>query len=389
MSLRPLRVALVADLLSEQWPSMNLVADMLSAELPAVGRRSNLQVELIRPALEVRRGSIGRYVNRFVDFAWWLRRHHGDADVFHVVDHSYAHLVHVLPAGRCVVTCHDTDAFLSLVAPEHSTSRLPKLLTRTVLSGMRKAAHVTCDSRATRDDILRFDLMAADRLSVVHMGVHPALTPEPDDRFDAQLAALLGVNDAAHPALLHVGTCVPRKRIDLLLRVLAALIVREPQARLLKAGGQLTEEQCALAKSLGVDEHIVQLPHLDTPLLAAVYRRADVVLLTSDREGFGLPMAEALACGTPVIASDIPVFREVGGDEADYAPIAAVSQWVDGIQKLLVRERDTAHLSVRRQRRVSHAARFSWRTCAESLCGVYEGIGLPSMAAVTESLGER
>lgn len=389
MSIRPLRVALVADLLSEQWPSMNLVADTLTAELATVGSRAQLEVELVRPVFAPRHEPIGRYLNRFVDFSWWLWRHRPDADVFHVIDHSYAHLVHVLPAGKVVVTCHDTDAFLSLVAPEHGTSRLPKSVTRVVLSGMRKAAHVTCDSHATRDEMLRLGLMPADRLSVVHMGVHPGIAPQPDDRADAELTQLLGARLAGVPELLHVGTCIPRKRIDVLLTVLAAVVETNPRVRLLRAGGRLTEEQRALAVRLGVDRHVVQLPYLETPLLAALYRRADVLLLTSDREGFGLPMAEALACGTPVIGSDIPVYREVGGQAANYAPVGETLPWRNCVQQVLARERDQAGRELRRASRVSHAARFSWSTCAESLCRVYESIGRRLTMATTEPVGKR
>lgn len=371
----PLRVALVADLLSEQWPSMDLVADMLLAELGELGTRANLRTELIRPTLRRRNGSFGRYRNRFVDYTWWLRQHLRAADVFHVVDHSYAHLVHVLPADRTVVTCHDPDAFLRLVAPERNTSRLPKTLTRTVLSGMRKAAHVTCDSQVTHDEILRFGLMPSDRLSIVHMGVHPVFRLEPDRSADAELTTVLGPKNSEVTELLHVGTCIPRKRIDVLLNVLAAIATTEPRVRLLKAGGQLTGEQRDLAARLGVERRVVQLPHVHTAMLAALYRRADVTVLPSDREGFGLPLVESLACGTPVVASDIPVFREVGGPAVDYAPVGDALQWRDRVLQTLCGEREEPGPALRRANRVRHASRFSWRACAESMCALYEDIG--------------
>ena len=60
------------------------------------------------------------------------------------------------------------------------------------------------------------------------------------------------------------------------------------------------------------------MPLLDRDELADLYRRAALVLLPSDREGFGLPVVEAMACGTPVVASDIPALREIGGDAAAY-----------------------------------------------------------------------
>ena len=154
-----LRVAVVADLLEERWPSMDLVADMLVAELQAHSAVTGVQAEMIRPqlprrydrVLRVREtgATLDRFVNRFWDYPRWLRRHAGTFDLFHVIDHSYAHLVHVLPPRRTIVTCHDADAFMGLVQPDLSRSKLPTVLANRVLSGLREAVRVTCDSTAT------------------------------------------------------------------------------------------------------------------------------------------------------------------------------------------------------------------------------------------------
>ena len=112
----PLRVALVADLLEERWPSMNLVAEELFSHLKTPPFEHRISVEFLRPALKNRGRGIGRFVNRFWDYPRWLRRKANAFDVFHIIDHSYAHLVHVLPAARTVVTCHDVDAFICVEA---------------------------------------------------------------------------------------------------------------------------------------------------------------------------------------------------------------------------------------------------------------------------------
>ena len=86
---------------------------------------------------------------------------------------------------------------------------------------------------------------------------------------------------------------------------------------------------------LGLEPHIIVLPFLERRVLAAVYRRAAVVLQPSDREGFGLPVAEAMACGTPVVASDLPPLREVGGAMASYCPVGDVEAWTSTVSELL------------------------------------------------------
>jgi glycosyltransferase involved in cell wall biosynthesis len=146
----------------------------------------------------------------------------------------------------------------------------------------------------------------------------------------------------------------------------------DPRVRLLKAGGSLTGEQLALARALAVDAHIVQLPFLETRTLGALYRRAAVTVMTSDREGFGLPVAEALACGTPVVATDIPVLREVGGSAAAYAALEDIGRWREAIVACLAVHRDAAQ-----SRRTSEdtAARFNWHSCATAMAAIYADVG--------------
>src|SRR5439155_11778632 len=107
-----------------------------------------------------------------------------------------------------------------------------------------------------------------------------------------------------------------RKRIDVVLETFERVRRALPRARLLRVGGDFTPAQHGLMHRLGLHGGVTVLPKLSWDQVAAVYRRADVLLLTSEREGFGLPVLEALACGTPVVASDIPALRQTGGSVA-------------------------------------------------------------------------
>jgi glycosyltransferase involved in cell wall biosynthesis len=138
-----------------------------------------------------------------------------------------------------------------------------------------------------------------------------------------------------------------------------------------RVGGVLTREQQQLAQRLNVIDSLVQLPFLERPQLAALYRRASVVVLPSDREGFGLPIVEAMACGTPVIASDIPALREVGGTAAIYAPRGDASRWADALARLEHEQRDRATCEHRRAACLSAAAKFDWRRYAAQMAALY------------------
>ena len=111
---------------------------------------------------------------------------------------------------------------------------------------------------------------------------------------------------------------------------------------------------------------------IDDETLAALYRRAALVLLPSAREGFGLPVIEALACGTPVVSSNLPVLREVGGRAAEYCPVGDVPAWTRTILALLD-ERATApeRWNARRAQGTFWAGRYSWSRFADRMVSLY------------------
>ncbi|HUI78990.1 MAG TPA: glycosyltransferase family 1 protein [Bryobacteraceae bacterium] len=375
------RVALVCDLVEENWPSMQLVADMLGRHLEL---DHSGQWEMARLCPSMRRhfsvlpgsrafwNNADRLTNRFVDYPLWLRHERAAFDLFHIVDHSYSQLVHQLPAERTVVTCHDLDTFRCLLEP--SAEPRPgwfRAMSRRILKGFEKAAHVITVSATTRDAILHYGLLPAERVTVVHNGVHPACTPAPDPSADEAASRLLPAKTADAFWLLHVGSTIPRKRIDVLLRVFAAVRAEIPGARLVRVGAPFTPAQLQLSRDLGIEASIQTLAGVKPEVLAAIYRRADVLLQPSESEGFGLPVVEALACGCPVIASDIPVLREVGGPAAIYAMAGDIAAWRDAVLALH-KERAQPSWELRSQLGVLQAARFSWAETADQVARIYD-----------------
>jgi glycosyltransferase involved in cell wall biosynthesis len=241
-------------------------------------------------------------------------------------------------------------------------------MTRRILGGLRKAGHVVCDTEATREALIQKAGFTEQKTSVVHNGPHPSCTPNPEASADYEAARLLGPPRSAID-LLHVGSAIPRKRIDLLIRIMAAL---GPRARLVRVGGAFAAEQAALARDLGVT-NVVVLPFLDRSTLAAIYRRSALLLLPSEREGFGLPLVEALSCGTPVVASDIPALREVGGDAVTYCAVGDVDGWSRTIAALLdERAGRPADWARRREQGIRRADAFSWSTYAGEIAALYQ-----------------
>ncbi len=378
----PLRVALICDFLEEHWPSMDLVGDMLrqhlaqdiGASLAATQLRPKLRRRLARLPVLPRKlaWNVDRLLNRTADYPRWLRSKRGDFDVFHLIDHSYSQLVHVLPADRTVVTCHDLDTFRCLLEPQlEDRPRWFRAMTERILDGFRQAAHVIAVSQATRDQLLRYALLPAERISVIHNGVHPGCSPSPNPAADLAAAQLLPDEDGFTIWLLNVGSTQPRKRLDILLRAFAAIHRQFPQTRLARVGGW-TPAHAGLIRELGIERHVIQTPFLEHDVLAAVYRRATLLLHTAEAEGFGLPLVEAMACGCPVIASDLPVLREVGGPAAYYCRVGDVNAWPPAVIEILEEKlRSPAEWEARRQHSLAWASHFSWRENARQTAAVY------------------
>jgi glycosyltransferase involved in cell wall biosynthesis len=385
-----MRVALCDDFREERWPSMDRVAAMLHDQLrehhaPAFDV-DRISPPFLRAAMRVpfvggSRAAFNadRFLNRFLRYPRHAARVAPQYDLFHIVDHSYAHLAHALPAARTIVTCHDLDAFRSVLAPaEERRSGAFRTMTADILSGLQRASRVMCDTAVIRDELAGRGLIASDRLVVAPLGVDQVFFSAGDPAADRAASRAVPIPDGAIE-ILHVGTTADRKRIDVLLRVCAALSQEFPQLRLTRIGDPLTAEQQRIVRDTGLENRLAAVNQVDESTLAALYRRATLVLQPSAREGFGLPVIEALAAGTPVVASDLAVLREVGGAAIEYGPVGDVDVWRQTIARLLQERRDAPlQWSARRERGREHARRFTWERYAADVALVYREVAAES-----------
>ena len=178
--------------------------------------------------------------------------------------------------------------------------------------------------------------------------------------------------------LLFVGRIQPLKRPDVLLRVGAELLRRHPEWRddlvLAVLGGPSGSglarpgELEALAEQLGVADQTRFVPPVSRPLLAEWYRAADLVLMPSHSESFGLVALEAEACGTPVVAADVGGLPMAVGDTGLLVEGHDIGTWTDAVESLLV---DTARRGDLGRRAAVHAKGFGWGATTDHLLEVY------------------
>jgi len=253
---------------------------------------------------------------------------------------ALAHFQHALPLGwrgPSVVTVHD----LSFERDPSLMGPWDRLVFRTVVPrAVRRAARVFAVSERTRRDLVELYGIDDRKIVVTPNAVDPAFSP----------------GGASDGYLLFVGAIQARK--DPIAAVDAAKEVGLP---LVVAG---PAKDAALARTLR--ERGAELRgYVEKPQLADLYRGAACLVLPSRFEGFGLPVLEAMACGTPVVAADDPAMREVGGDAAVYAETGGLA---DAIRQVLAERESRVRAGLERARS------FSWDVAAERAVAAYREV---------------
>ncbi len=281
--------------------------------------------------------------------------------------HSMLNVVPLAAPTRHVVTVHDVS-FMRLPGA-HPAHRRWYLTAATRLS-VRRAAAVLADSRATKDDLVQ--LLGADpaRVTVVYPGTEPEFHPRPP----AEVRAFRAAQGVAGRFVLFVGTLEPRKNVDTLVRAFGALASGGGfEGELVIAGGRGwgTERIDAALAASGVRDRIRQIGYVKSEDLPGWYAAASLVVYPSGYEGFGIPVLEAMASGTPVITSNLSSLPEVGGDAALLVDPRDVSQLAAAMQAVLSSPARQAEM---RARGLAQAQRFDWTAAADRCLDVYRRV---------------
>lgn len=268
-----------------------------------------------------------------------------------------------------VVTTYDLVAFRY-----PRTMQWRNLLALRVLlpPSLARADHIMVISHATGHDLQRYFGVAADRITVVPPGVAPTLVRvEPEDA-RTRVARTLAVEK---PYLLTVGTLEPRKNLVTAIRAFAALsagVRRENLLVVAGAAGWRNSSLYAEAAPLVAEGTLRFLGYVPDAELPALYSGARALCFPSLYEGFGIPVIEAMVCGTSVLASDIPVLREVAADAAVYLPPEDVSAWAEMMHVALTTDRHAAF----REKGLRRAAGFSFERSARLVLEVLNRVGM-------------
>lgn len=282
--------------------------------------------------------------------------------LFHATDFT---LPPVLPGTPTLLTVHD----LSFVrAPETATPVLKVYLDRVVPRSVARATHILADSQATKDDLIALYGTPPDKITVLLSGVSPHFRPVEDRAARREVRARYGI--PPQPYIFSVGTVQPRKNYTRLMEALARLGPDAAEIHLVIAGGRgwLDSPIYGAVKSLGLEGRVHFTGFVEDADLPALYSDALCLAYPSLYEGFGFPVLEAFACGTPVVSSTLSSIPEVAGDAALLVDPYDVDALAAALRRLLSDPGLRAELIARGARQ---ASQFTWGRTARHLREIY------------------
>ena len=289
-------------------------------------------------------------------------------DVFHGLDQ--AGIPWFFNAGKSVVTIHDV---IPLVLPWAFPRRHRWVLTTALARIRKQAERVIVPSVAAAEDVVHFLAVERERISVIPMGCEARFQPVGEL---TRTAAIRRRYDLPPRYILFVGTLEPRKNVTILLQAFAQVMAETPQddLGLVIAGGRGwgSEDYLATVDALKLRDRVRFTGFVEDDHLPDLYRGALLLVYPSLYEGFGLPVLEAMACGTPVITSNRTSLPEVAGDAALLVDPTRPEALAAAMASILS---DSDLRQVLRAKGLARAQAFTWDAVAQQTIAIYRAVG--------------
>ncbi len=236
----------------------------------------------------------------------------------------------------------------------------------------REATHVIAVSEATKGDLIEKLGVSPDKITVIYEGVDHNKFKVQSSKFKIDETRRKYGIDGNY--LLFVGTVQPRKNLVRLIKSFSMLRPRFPELDLVIAGkkGWLADEIYAAPKDFGVEKRVKFLGYVSTDEVVTLLNGAKALVFPSLYEGFGLPVLEAMACGCPVVTSNISSLPEVVGEAGILVDPHSVEDVARGINQALEFSEEARQTAI--ERGIRQAKKFNWQKAARETIEVFESL---------------
>jgi glycosyltransferase involved in cell wall biosynthesis len=288
----------------------------------------------------------------------------GEIDILH----STAFTMPPIYGPKIVVTIHDLSCF---VYPQYHTEANYQFVTRNVHQAARRASFIIADSENTKREIMRFLHVPEEKIGVIYLAAEERYNEKRSLEFITQVKKKYHIQK---PYFLTVGSLEPRKNLATALMAFKALLeIRRIDYQFVVIGGKgwKNESFYQLLKKLRIDDHLVFTGYVPEEDLPALYQGAEIFVYPSFYEGFGLPVLEAMASGTPVITSNTSSLPEVAGDAALLVNPKEVFEIYEAMEALITNP------SLRKELRgkgLDQSKKFSWEKTARQTLEIYQKV---------------
>ncbi|MGB3757388.1 MAG: glycosyltransferase family 1 protein [Rivularia sp. (in: cyanobacteria)] len=311
---------------------------------------------------------LNKYYQRYWNYPQNVKKK--DVDIFHVIDHSDGHLAYWLKdTGKpVVVTCHD---LVNFVQPENARSQarianVSMAVWKWAVKGLCKANHIISVSNHTAKDIKQILKIKPERITIVPNAVEPRFHQlSPTEIADFRQQYQISPDKIC---LLNVGSNQPRKNFITVLKVLEALKAKGLPIYLFRTGPDFSEEIKTFIQTHNLSDCITNFGRPDNNTLTKIYNAADILVSPSLYEGFGMTLLEAMACGTPVITSNVTSLPEVAGDAGIIVNPTDVEAIVEAVLRL---QNDTEFRQSLIDKGFDRVKLFTWEKTAEQVAKIY------------------
>lgn len=298
---------------------------------------------------------------KYIVYPFIVKKQVRKDNIKHITSQDLAYLLELMKLEKTIVTCHD------LIPWVYDNNRLPTW--KLNMRGLKKADRIITISEYSKSDIIKHVGYPENQISIVSPAVdHGSYFVNRDK----EIIKKFGIKND-EKVILYVGSEQPRKNIPFLLEAVSQLKKKLPEIKLLKVGTPqvpgIREKLHKLIETLGLQKEVIFAGYVSESDLTKYYNAADLFVFPTLYEGFGLPPLEAMACGTPVITSNVTSLPEVVGDSAITTNPYDVNAFAEAMYNLLTDEKLRENMI---NKGLKRAKLFNWERSAEETFKVYE-----------------